>query len=208
MSDIREIPIIHEAYNSARKSLVFTSALLLGWIFLGAKVEKFEFFGVVIDIASEDSLPTVLIIFILFFTIRIVFEFYQIDVVRKRKRATKWDFVTTLSIALFTLIIFVIDLNPNVELSQVILKDWFYAVFVGSSYGFLARAIVGQLSIVVEKEWHRYLFYFILHLLLFMTFYWEIVNGNYVISLSVLVSLITSYVLSSKVIVKLESWLN
>ena len=201
-----EVPVIHDSYNSTRKLLAITSALLLGWVLLGIEVKRFDFFGVVFSTESVLSAPTVFILFIFYFSLRLFMEFHQIDLVRRKTKATKWDFAVSQSIALFSIVIFALDRNSAVLLSEVIIRGWFYSLLIGISYGFMGRLILHQFRIQVKQKWHYYIIHVFLIFSFLMTFYWDITNENYFIIAILLLSMCTSYFFSGKVLNKLNHW--
>lgn len=135
-----EIPHLAEQYYKARKSLALFSGLLFAWEFIGLEITAQPVANLDIRIKSPEAAPYVLLILVLYFTLRLVIEWKQSVEERRAMWVSRFDFWTSLSIPGIALATFSIQRILNIQVADKIL----------ATDPFIMLPVVGGLSVATS----------------------------------------------------------
>jgi uncharacterized Tic20 family protein len=201
------IPPMHDAYHKARKLFIFFSLLLLSNELtgvLGVDIKEIlkdvNFFGIKIGEKSLEN-PVVLVAGYLilwgYSAIRYFIEWFQVDLDRRKGRASKWDLWVTLSVAITAGIIWVTQQITEVQVAKVPLEfllPFFVGLIVPLILNFKERSKQDKFG---EKQKKRYKITFIVLFIIVpvLTLIYLILFFDKILSLIAILSLIGAFII-------------
>ena len=147
-----EIPGVTEEYAHARRAYGLISALLMAWELIGVELESSPVENFKITIKSPQAAPYVLIVLILYFSVRTTIEWYQIDVRRRNLFVSRFDFAMAHVIAGAALGLFAVQTLLRIQIANNIVPGKIAAIATGS---FIAAALFAFLSPSLRKGLSR-----------------------------------------------------
>jgi hypothetical protein len=145
-------PALTEAYHKARRSYVLFSALLIAWELIGFEVSEVPLENVKIAVKSPQAIPAVLIALIVYFALRILQEWSQCDV---RRRKDKWalsDFAGANTIAAVAILIYSIQRVLEVQLADLIGIYDVATVMIWFGLGFFVLLLVMKWTVIPPSK--------------------------------------------------------
>lgn len=130
-------PQLTEQYFKTRKSLALFSGLLFAWEFIGIEIPSKPFENLNVKIKSPQAAPYVLLILVVYFTIRLLIEWYQSSYMRRELRTSKIDLSLSLAIPIVAIVTFTIQRILDIQVADKITHLGNYAYIIPILSGFL-----------------------------------------------------------------------
>jgi len=110
-------------YYKARRGLMLFSGLLLAWELIGIELSQklnIESLNLDITIKSPQAAPAVLIILVIYFSIRIAIEWHQSPSERRKEKASVADIILTTTVVVASLSISALQFLLKIQIVDII----------------------------------------------------------------------------------------
>lgn len=144
-------PEMPNAYHRARRQLCLFSAILIFWEYVGIKLgEKvaepptttMPLVGIKVRLENPEVIPVIMIVIVLYFTFRLTIEWQQIAPKRKLQTASWIDLIASYAIAVFALLIYVLQSIFHLRIADFLTPDAFTAILFGSLIGLIITSSI------------------------------------------------------------------
>lgn len=119
---------MHEEFHKARRNLSLLAGLLLAWAIVGLEVGEKPFPDFDIRLLSPQAAPSILIALVLYFSIRLVIEWYRGTAASRTPKAAKFDYALAQIIAALSVLVFLIQKIAGIQIANE-LSAWLYSIF-------------------------------------------------------------------------------
>src|SRR5688572_28866186 len=109
-----------EQYYKARKNLALFSGLLFAWEFIGIDVTPRPIESLDVQIKTPEAFPYILLILVLYFTLRVVIEWHQSSELRRSMWVSRVDYALSLSIPIIAIVTFVTQRLLEIQIAEAI----------------------------------------------------------------------------------------
>lgn len=124
----KNAPPLPEAYHRARRNLVLFSAILLSWEFVGIvpKVDASpSLFGISVGITNHSAIPFVVSLLVLFFSVRLLVEWQQVDEERRKHTFARIDASISGALAVLAMSVFAFQTISGIDIvAEYQALDW------------------------------------------------------------------------------------
>ena len=173
-------------YYKARRGLMLFSGLLIAWELIGIELSpklNIDSLNLDITIKSPQAAPAVLIILILYFSLRTAIEWHQSPLNRRKENASKADIIFSSLIPLLSLSIFAFQSLSKVQIADIYDKNLFKTAFFAIIIPFPFTAILYKLTKELKEYKTKHKAPYIIKVILLFNFAILWLN-SFVISLS------------------------
>ena len=134
----KKIDHLTPEYYKARRGLMLFSGLLIAWELIGIELSpKFNIDPLNLDITikSPQAAPAVLIILIIYFSIRTAIEWHQSHPERRKEKASVADIFLTATVVIASLIIITIQFLLKIQIADIFdassMMAFIFSIFIG-----------------------------------------------------------------------------
>lgn len=137
----KSIPDLSEHFYKSRNSLLLFSGLLIAWELIGISLEEASTSGLKVNIKNVDAIPYVILLLVIYFSYRLIVEWFQSDEGRRSLKQSRIDFYISLAIPVLAILLFFIQKIFGVSVFE---KFQFYILFpIAIIFAFVAYAMMG-----------------------------------------------------------------
>jgi len=111
-------PQLTEQFHKARRNLVLFSAILFGWEFIGIKITEKPIDNLDVKITTPEAMPFVLLIIVIYFFYRILVEWFQSNLERRKIKASNYDLVVSIGIASISILTYLIQQLGDIQIAE------------------------------------------------------------------------------------------
>ncbi len=107
--DTNNLPELGQHYYKSRNSLLLFSGLLLAWELIGINLEEATTSGLKVKIQNTEAIPYVILLLVIYFVFRLIVEWMQSNIIRRKLLQSRIDFVVSLIIPFLSISIYIVQ---------------------------------------------------------------------------------------------------
>jgi lipid-A-disaccharide synthase-like uncharacterized protein len=127
------IPAFSASYENARTAYGLSSALLLAWALIGVELDPAPVQSFKITLKSPQAVPYVLVALVAYFAFRLIIEWFQTELERRKRTASRVDFAVAHLLGASAVLLYFIQVLLHVQVANK--PDSFAALDVGVFMG-------------------------------------------------------------------------